>query len=1143
MMTNDRDSSSEIISLFQNPGFQNETAQIKAKALLTEILQDVPQYEWSYIAQRVVRNITFAAFQLENIAREEPSRMRDFSNVARELALVWESLAKLNEATTEKTALINAAINYELAGYQANAMCIAGRLDSEINPEEPSLVSIASLFIQRRFLQLTSEVKVFQQEPQSESTFGTSLIYKIGFALASKAFTEATVFFLQGAEQSLADGLQNFQNAENIFASLGLVEETNLTRSMRSLLAVMRGRSTWSLLGDLLPQQPKWCRYLKLLARGAGLDVYRSRSISELWDSQITALQCGLLSSEANKIVKMPTSAGKTRIAELSIVHTLLKYQGAKCIYVAPYRALVSELEQSFLNLVRDLGFRISSIAGAYESDDFEELLLQEADLLVTTPEKLDLLLRAKPEFLEMVRLFVLDEVHFVDSRKRGVKFEILLTRLKRKLPNARILALSAVVPQVTIEDFAAWFNASLTSDVMTSSWRPSIQRYAKFEWSGATGVLRYASDRDIQGLQEFVPGVIREQSFRYRHPQTGRQRTIKFPDKSSRAEIAAELAFKFAELGPVLIFCAQPNFVKAVAKALMKKKEFLQLTQQNIPYYFALPSDARSTILAGEWLAGSEFEDWCRSGIGVHYGSLPDVIRKAVETDFRQRKLRILVATNTLAQGVNLPVRTVIVHGCRRYDSINQTQERIPARDYWNIAGRAGRAGEETEGLIIHLKIDSKDETDFQYYLRRRENVEEVEGALYQSLIELLQGRLSEEALKAEINPEVLALLVEESSIFTGENSVSDFLSESLVNFQAQRHEQTIQELVNVFRSTASNILEQVNDPQYREVYSSTGLSTVSCKQIREHVESNEQQLREMFINATLENLEQMVELFLPISLSLSEIHLESEFGGSYSELLQKWLEGVEIKELVSEFANQASSTEEFGRFIDDLFGYRLPWGISAYIRIALQVLDIQRTSLTDIVKFFPSMVKYGLPDPVACWAMSAGVPIRRTALIIASAYRNESQACTYEEFLRWLTTLSSERLYYEFGLESPLLEDVSRAIFISSSNPLLKELKTLEEFLPQRVSVRGIQYENRATVARLAHVNQEVRLMRDYDNPVDRNAIGVFLLNQQLGYLPQEIAQVLAPEFDTGTAFKASIVEIQRRNVPSVSIELSLA
>jgi replicative superfamily II helicase len=110
-------------------------------------------------------------------------------------------------------------------------------------------------------------------------------------------------------------------------------------------------------------------------------------------------------------------------------------------------------------------------------------------------------------------------------------------------------------------------------------------------------------------------------------------------------------------------------------------------------------------------------------AGVAVHHGQIPEVVREAIKADFRDRRFPVIVATNTLAQGVNLPVRTVIVHSCGRYSTESGVMERIPARDYWNIAGRAGRAKEETEGTIIHIVLSPTDRRDYEFYRSARDN------------------------------------------------------------------------------------------------------------------------------------------------------------------------------------------------------------------------------------------------------------------------------------------------------------------------------------------------------------------------------------------------------------------------------------
>lgn len=1133
-----------IVGLVREGHFQSELAQIRAKALLAEMTPQIPPYNWTYVPSRIVRNAIAALFGLEIVVQTESSYPSELMSAARQFAFAWESLAKLEEKTTRESALINAAVAYELAGYQANAACIARQLGRPVAQiDRPNMVEIAATFLQRLFLQVLYLADLARKEPQLDAHLQRSLWEAAAIALAADGFAHASRYFLTGAAEQLERARQVFGEAERTFASLGLVLESNLARSVRSLLPVMRSKSTWNIFQELTASNPRWRRYLKLLARGPGVDVLRSPSVSELWPSQIDALERGLLTSNSSKVIRMPTSAGKTRIAELAIVHVLATQPGAKCVYVAPYRALVWELERSFLNLFGDLGFRVASVLGTYESDDFEQMLIGDADVLVTTPEKLDLLHRVQPEFLNGVRLFILDEGQIVHDRRRGVKFELLFTRLKTRLPNARFLFLSAVVPQEALEDFARWFNAEPEKDILTSSWRPSLQRFAKFEWRGETGVIRYSSSEDIELLQEFVPGVIRQQIYEYTNEDTGRINRRRFPDIKNKSQTAAELAFRFAELGPVLVFCSQTNFAEAVGRALQLRLDLHSLTGGASAQYFETAS-TRSAIVAREWLGQNHLiTSLLQSGIAIHHGDLPEAIRKAVETDFRERRFRILVATNTLAQGVNLPIRTVVVHSCWR-GSADGSRERIPSRDYWNIAGRAGRAGEETEGTIIHIVASESDERDFAYYLQKRDNVEPLDSALFQLLKDLVQDRLTEAALSDVLDPEILAMLVEEGLELAAlsEEVIDSMLSQTLVSAQAARHRMETQRLGRAIQVTAERIVQHAPDTEHWSVYSSTGLRSASCEKLRQHILDNERSLRRLLSEAGPDQLNELAIFFLEACLAVPEMEPDREFGGSYTELLQRWLSGAAIPDIRAEFGDQVSSLEELAKFIEDLFGYRLPWGISAYLRIAASTLDLDSSAIPDFVKFFPSMVKFGLPDPASCWAMAAGIPFRRMAIEVAAVYLDETNTPNYADFLKWLGQLDSDRLRYDFGLKSPVLEDVSRALSRSSINPLLREFCDARDILPREVEVRGINYEDRAKVALSARVGMPVTLVRDYDNVVDRNAVRVQLGSAVMGYLPRELAQLLAADMDAGLRLAGRIAAVEKGPVPRIRLRVEI-
>jgi len=182
-------------------------------------------------------------------------------------------------------------------------------------------------------------------------------------------------------------------------------------------------------------------------------------------------------------------------------------------------------------------------------------------------------------------------------------------------------------------------------------------------------------------------------------------------------------------------------------------------------------------------------------------------------------------------------------------------------------------------------------------------------------------------------------------------------------------------------------------------------------------------------------------------------------------------------------------------------------------------------------------------LPSPLACWVMSAGISSRRVAIRLAAAFRDEVDDIGYQALLDWLSNLSSERLRNDFDLTGLLLEDVSRSIFTVSTNKLLRQFSGLD-VLPREVNIQGIQYQNRRFVALALQNGDAVQLIRDYDETMDRNAIAIRYRNQDVGYVPRDLAEILAPEMDIGSTLQAVTVEVDKRlEVPSVKIRIVVA
>jgi superfamily II DNA/RNA helicase len=1133
-----REPSSPIaaLELASDRGFQSELASLRAKATLTDLLGAPPDYRWGYTAERAVRNTTALHLVLKRAAKSL-RRLDEIAEPARVTAQAWESLAALEEGAARPTALMNAAVAYEIAGYQANAACLA-RLS--VPPAswsaEPTVEGLASAFVQRLLLRVVIGAQRMERGPDSfvdledERDLGLAM----GSALGARGLNSAARYLLSGQPSHLSDATELLRLAADGFAELGDIRRSNLMSNVESLLPVVEARSTWAVLGDTVPGSLRWQRYLRVLARGLGSRVLDSRSVSELWPSQLSALQGGLLDANTNTVVRLPTSSGKTRVAEMAIVHTLTTRLGSRCLYVAPFRALVSEVQESFANLFADLGYAATSVPGSYDDDVLDRVILAEDQVLVLTPEKLDLVLRLAPEALAGVELIVMDEGHIVGDSRRGIRYELLIARLRRRIPTARLLLLSAVIPQETLEDFAAWLGAD-EGHVVQSAWRPSIQRLAQLEWSSqrGVGVLRYDS-AEGEALARFLPNLIRQRRFEFVHPDTGRTRRPVFPESNNKSQVAAALAYELAAQGPVLVFCAQTDWAQAAGNALVARIELAGRVGEAVPTVFSPRDPPRSYVVALEWLGEDDpTTRQLRFGIGVHHGRQPEAVRNAIEEDFRNRRLAVLAATTTLAQGVNLPVRTVVIHSVWRYDEETEARIRLPARDYWNIAGRAGRAGEETEGTIVHIVSSPQDRDDFAYYKSVRGDVEPVVSALYEVLGDLINLRISSEDAAKKLDAELLALLAEEAAPELDDASLKSIVDGSLVGVQARRHNRETSALVGSMIAGAQRIAQQVPDEETRKLFSSTGLRTLSCISIADHARDHLETLTRLLAAADYGDLGELATLLLEGLGNLEEMQPRSAYAGNIHDLLARWLEGRPVAEEVAE----ATATESVSRFIEEYFAYLLPWGISGYLRIAEHVVEVD--SLSRVTAGFPSLVKYGVPTLEAAWAMAAGVAGRRAAMVLSGLYSAEAAEPNPRDLRRWLGDLNPEELTEEYEIPASVLADVSRALLRVSQSPTLSRLDEGTPLLPLTTGVRA--FRRALPVVRSIGSEGGLRLRRDYDSP-HRNATMVEGRGQVIGYLRRRDAQAVAPELDAGLSVAAHLLTIEERpdGRPWLSIEL---
>jgi len=402
----------------------------------------------------------------------------------------------------------------------------------------------------------------------------------------------------------------------------------------------------------------------------------------ELYPPQEEAIKAGALEGR-NLVLASPTASGKTLVAEFCALKHILEKNG-KTIYLTPLRALASEKYQEFkkyTSIRKSNGrrIRIGISTGDYDSTD---AWLERYDIIVTTNEKADSLLRHRAKWMDEISLVVADEVHLLNDGERGPTLEVVLARLMQVNPDMQVLALSATINNV--EEIAEWLKAGY----VTMEWRP------------------------IQ-LNE---GVVLYEEIQFKD---GDARKIEKKSRNSAINLALNT---IKSGGQALIFANTRRKAVTLAKKATSQVEGLL----SKPVKRALARDAEKILAAGERTRISELlAELVQHGTAFHHAGLGGGHRRVIEDSFRHGRIKVLAATPTLAFGVNLPARTVVIQDYRRYES-GYGYYPISVLEYKQMAGRAGRPKYDKVGEAI-LTAKTNDEADYlmeSYILAKPERI-----------------------------------------------------------------------------------------------------------------------------------------------------------------------------------------------------------------------------------------------------------------------------------------------------------------------------------------------------------------------------------------------------------------------------------
>lgn len=949
-------------------------------------------------------------------AREGPSELT--SKAFEQAAKAFEALVRNADPEAEDRGFRRtiAAAAYHLAGFSAVAYSLFNEASEDMNVA-PGEVAVMFLILRdldrlRAFVRdwLTADEHgdtqlsgaIVQDEVDLDNAVAVVLNTTICRALAYFDFALQTgeTEPIESARELLATGIRLSDNAENV----PLWWITNICSHLIDDL--------WShSLHQNLPVEPPegaTAKYAVLRKLFIGSLYTRKNAEVELWPSQREAARRSTDLTD-DLVVALPTSAGKTRVAEIAALMTLSCDR--RVLIVTPLRALSAQTERSFRKTFAPLGFSVSSLYGASGLSSGDEDVLRSREIIIATPEKLDFALRNDPSLIDDVGLIVLDEGHMIGPSEREIRYETLVQRLLRRLDAAdrRIVCLSAILPGGDeLNDLTAWIRNDQPGEPLRTDWRPTRQRFGMLTWKARQARLSL----DLTKNGPFIDGFVKQK------PARGRERKP-YPRKASHLALFA--AWEFAAQGKrTLIFSTQANWVEGYGKSVVDLC--------NRGYLESLLDDeasiARALEVGKEWLGETHPAVAClKVGVAIHHGRLPSPFLRELEVLLSEGVLKVIVASPTLSQGLNLNAAVLLVPALYRAGGL------ITGEEFANVAGRAGRAFVDVEGLIVHVIFDKIEWRAREWRaLVRSSKARTLKSGLIQIVAEIMERLVREGVLDRADAWEYLANSREawkseaEDAEAGDEDDIDDEDGEDGGEEEETIEEEPLSQLIERLDATVFGLIEALDADQadLPRLLDEALKGSLWARQIAREGDDTESEHRKILkaranliwssttpqarrghfamgvgleaglaIDAMAEELGDLVDRADMAALPGDEAELADALAGlaerllvmrpfipdkknplpaNWKTILRRWVSGAEVTEIGPENM----------KVVEDAFMYRLVW--------ALEAVRTRRASLgwsPDIIAGGgAAALETGVPQFMMSMLIRAGLPSRRAAM-----------------------------------------------------------------------------------------------------------------------------------------------------------------
>ncbi|WP_238321105.1 DEAD/DEAH box helicase [Thermogemmatispora carboxidivorans] len=723
----------------------------------------------------------------------------------------------------------------------------------------------------------------------------------------------------------------------------------------------------------------------------------RAQPVLELWPGQQQALERHLLDTYRRAIVvEMPTSGGKTLLAKFVMLQTRALQPEARIAYVVPTRALVNQitldLRHDFQGLELPGGpLHIEQTVPAFELDPTEGRLLTDAiDVLVTTPEKLDLLIRARHPVVRDLALIIVDEAHNLGDGDRGLRLELLLGMIKRDFPRSRFLLLSPFVPNA--DELLRWLGNDRSPLPIVLDWKPGRK---------VTGLIYEESGRQAAQQRSLIFETV--PSIHSTEIEPGQRITLGplAQPRNSKEKLSAAAAAIFAERGSVLVLCRGP---------LTAVKRARQISRGRQPVASHELLDATCHYIAVEQGPDSPLIACLERGVAYHHSGLSPELRWLIEDLIRAQVVHVVCGTTTLAQGVHFPIATVVI------ETLKKGSEDLSFQDFGNIAGRAGRTLIDSIGIVALPVSTSQQKEDVRNFLRQE--AQQVISQLIEVLarIDSLEAKFTIDFVrKHRLLSPLLQFIAHAVHLFnyqTVREELEDLIQSSLAYHQLRKKDE---EALKKLFILSHRYLETLRTNRHLALADQTGFSTPSVNwllaQRSEYPELTQPE------NWQPDHLfrDDPLPLFRRLQLiaQLPEIDLSNKRRKPLSlpqlaQTMTAWVNGQPLHVLARLAEQQPASEQASGELDTDFFSQLslISWGMGALETI---YLSGQEAPDRGEAPYVPAMLYFGVRRKEAVWLRMSGVP-RPVAEGLAQLWKKEERGepANFSQIRRWVNSLS---------------------------------------------------------------------------------------------------------------------------------------